>query len=138
LSESETEIGENVRLRFRSSSLPSTAQELISGAVDLLDYVRQTIDLVDESDVLVRAIIPEPARRRRLEAEAEALRDRYPQPSNRPSLFGVPVGVKDLFRVDGFATRAGSFLPAEVLAGPESSFVTRLKDNGDPGQDRDR
>jgi Asp-tRNA(Asn)/Glu-tRNA(Gln) amidotransferase A subunit family amidase len=117
-------------LRFRRSSLPATAQALVSGTVDVLEYVRETIDLVDESDVLVRAIVPEPIRRQRLEAEAEALRRRYPTPSDRPPLFGVPVAVKDLFRVDGFATRAGSFLPADVLAGPESSFVTRLKESG--------
>lgn len=117
-------------MRFRQSSLPTTVQGLISGTVDVMDYVRETVDLVDESDVLVRAIVPEPGRRQRLEREAKALRDLYPQPSNRPPLFGVPVGVKDLFRVDGFSTRAGSFLPADVLAGPESSLVTRLKDNG--------
>jgi Asp-tRNA(Asn)/Glu-tRNA(Gln) amidotransferase A subunit family amidase len=42
----------------------------------------------------------------------------------------VLVGVKDIFRVDGFPTRAGSQLPAEALAGPEAASVRRLKDAG--------
>ncbi|MEV4623560.1 amidase [Asanoa sp. NPDC049573] len=43
---------------------------------------------------------------------------------------GPPLGVKDIFRVDGFETRAGSALPPEVFAGPEASVVTRLRAAG--------
>jgi Asp-tRNA(Asn)/Glu-tRNA(Gln) amidotransferase A subunit family amidase len=45
-------------------------------------------------------------------------------------LFGVPVGVKDIFHVAGFVTRAGSRLPAELLQGPEAESVARLKAAG--------
>src|SRR3989304_1645800 len=54
----------------------------------------------------------------------------YPTPSRRPTLFAVVVGVKDIFRVDGFATRAGSRLPAEALAGEEAEAVRRLRHAG--------
>lgn len=37
------------------------------------------------------------------------------------------VAVKDLFRVDGFLTRAGPTLAPEVLAGVESDVVRRLR-----------
>jgi Asp-tRNA(Asn)/Glu-tRNA(Gln) amidotransferase A subunit family amidase len=40
------------------------------------------------------------------------------------------VGVKDIFHVDGFATHAGSAVPAEELAGPQAAAVTRLRDAG--------
>lgn len=45
-------------------------------------------------------------------------------------LSGVFLGVKDVFHVDGFPTRAGSRLPPEELAGEEASCVTRLRQAG--------
>jgi Asp-tRNA(Asn)/Glu-tRNA(Gln) amidotransferase A subunit family amidase len=45
-------------------------------------------------------------------------------------LAGWLVGVKDIFHVDGFPTRAGSRLPPEVLAGPEASCVAALRRAG--------
>lgn len=44
----------------------------------------------------------------------------------------VPVGVKDLFRVDGLPTRAGSRLPPKLFAGPESMIITALRRAGAP------
>lgn len=40
------------------------------------------------------------------------------------------MGVKDLYRVDGLSTRAGSELPAELFAGPQSTVVTALRAAG--------
>lgn len=40
------------------------------------------------------------------------------------------VGVKDLFRVDGMPTRAGSRLPAELFEGPEARVVGDLRRAG--------
>jgi Asp-tRNA(Asn)/Glu-tRNA(Gln) amidotransferase A subunit family amidase len=40
------------------------------------------------------------------------------------------LGVKDIFHVDGFPTRAGSRLPPEVLEGREADAVSRLKRAG--------
>ncbi len=74
--------------------------------------------------------MPEPGRFERLRAEASDLLARWPSPADRPPLFGVPVGVKDIMRVDGMPTTGGSRLPVEVLAGPESACVTRLKRAG--------
>jgi Asp-tRNA(Asn)/Glu-tRNA(Gln) amidotransferase A subunit family amidase len=42
----------------------------------------------------------------------------------------VPVGVKDIFNVDGFATRAGSHVPPQDLAGPEAAAVVVLRRAG--------
>ncbi len=84
----------------------------------------------DEREPLVLAFLPEEGRFARLRREAEALLKRYPQPESRPPLFGVLVGVKDIFHVDGFVTRAGSRLPPEVLQGAEAESVMRLKNAG--------
>lgn len=50
----------------------------------------------------------------------------------RGPLASVPVGVKDLFRVDGLPTRAGSRLPPDLFAGPESMIIDRLRAAGAP------
>ena len=42
-------------------------------------------------------------------------------------LHALAVGVKDLYRVEGLATRAGSQLPASVFEGEESLVVKKLK-----------
>jgi Asp-tRNA(Asn)/Glu-tRNA(Gln) amidotransferase A subunit family amidase len=42
-------------------------------------------------------------------------------------LTGIAVAVKDLFRVDGLPTQAGSRLPEDLFEGPESDVVTRLR-----------
>ena len=55
---------------------------------------------------------------------------RFPNPDERPPLFGVALGVKDVFRVDGMPTRAGSRLPAELFAGPEAASVSALRAAG--------
>jgi Asp-tRNA(Asn)/Glu-tRNA(Gln) amidotransferase A subunit family amidase len=78
----------------------------------------------------VRAFLPEERRFERLRREAAEIEQRWPDPSARPSLFGVPVGVKDIFHVDGFETRAGSRLPPEVLQGPEAASVAALTSAG--------
>jgi Asp-tRNA(Asn)/Glu-tRNA(Gln) amidotransferase A subunit family amidase len=68
-------------------------------------------------------------------AEEEAylpseLAARHPDRARRPPLFGVALGVKDAFHVDGLPTRAGSRLPPEVLQGPEGPCVAALRQAG--------
>ena len=45
-------------------------------------------------------------------------------------LMGVPVGVKDLFAIDGMPVTAGSKLDVTAIVGPEGSFVKALKTAG--------
>lgn len=54
----------------------------------------------------------------------------YPDLIKRPLMFGAPIGVKDIFYVEGFPTQAGSRLPAEVFQGKEARSVSRLLDAG--------
>ena len=54
----------------------------------------------------------------------------YPDAAGRPPLFGAAIGVKDVIRVDGLPTRAGSRLPPEVLDGAQASVVTDLRAAG--------
>lgn len=84
----------------------------------------------DSREPKVLAFISEVNRFERLQKEAEALIIRYPDPANRPALFCMTVGVKDIFHAQGFITRAGSRLPFSELQGNEAESVTRLKNAG--------
>ena len=114
----------------KSISLTTTVQELRCGDADLADYVDAICDRVDTVNPAIAALLPESGRRERLRAEARRLQEQFPSPADRPPLFMVPVGVKDLFRVDGFPTRAGSALPEGLFAGPQASVVTALQEAG--------
>lgn len=74
----------------------------------------------------MRAFYAEAGRFERLRREAAALEARFPEPEERPPLYCVPVGVKDIFHVDGLPTTAGSRLPAELFAGEQAAAVSRL------------
>ncbi len=103
---------------------------LRSGQLDLFDYIDTTCNRIEITDPLVHALLPEPDRRGRLRKDAAALQARFPGSAGRPPLYGVLIGVKDTFRVDGFPTQVGSQLPPELFAGSEAPCVTMLRDAG--------
>ncbi len=115
---------------LQSAPLSATAAALRSGELDLLDYIEQVCDRIERIDVHIESFLPESDRFARLKTAAKGLQDRFPDPASRPPLYGVLVGVKDIFRVDGFATRAGSQLPPELFEGDEAACVRKLKDAG--------
>ncbi|MGH2640240.1 MAG: amidase [Actinomycetota bacterium] len=78
------------------------------------------LERLESIDPCIQAFVSEPTRRSRLESSS---------PADGP-LHGVAVGIKDLYRVDGIPTRAGSQLPSEVFEGDESWIVTTLRDAG--------
>jgi len=111
-------------------ALNKAIAELQRGDRPLLEYLEQLEARFAEWEPRVRAFVPEEDRFQRLRREARQLLDRYPDPATRPPLFGVPLGVKDIFHAAGFATLAGSRLPAETFQGPEAAVVTALKKAG--------
>ncbi len=110
--------------------LASTAQALRDNELDLLTYINSLCDLIDAAEPQIQALLPEPQRRARLLAQAAELQARFPDPTRRPPLYGIPVGVKDIFNVDGFPTQAGSQLPAALFTGSEAACVTALRQAG--------
>ncbi|WP_134671574.1 amidase [Halorussus marinus] len=113
-----------------AAGLTDAASALRTGDRDPLAYVDGLVDRAEAVEPTVRALVAESDRRERVTAAAAALRDRYPDPNDRPPLYGVPVGVKDIFHVDGFPTRAGSELPIAELTGAEAGVVSALRDAG--------
>ncbi|MEX1021387.1 MAG: amidase [Litorilinea sp.] len=92
-----------------------------------LEEMHRRIELVDPH---IEAFLPESGRLSRWRAEAAVLRERFPTGTARPPLYGALVGVKDIYHVNGFVTRAGSEVPPELFAGPEAVCVTRLREAG--------
>jgi Asp-tRNA(Asn)/Glu-tRNA(Gln) amidotransferase A subunit family amidase len=115
---------------INSAPLASTVEKLRAGQMDLIAYVDEMCDRLAKLDSHIEAILPEPARRNRVRSEAKAIQARYPDPKNRPLLYGALVAVKDIFHVSGFVTKAGSVISPELFAGPEAECVQMLRDAG--------
>ncbi len=110
--------------------LSPLAVALRTGQLDLQSYLEQLETQFMAGEARIQAFLPEPGRFERLRRDAAAVHARYPKPELRPPLYGVPIGVKDIFHVEGFPTRAGSRVPPDLLAGTEAECVTRLKQAG--------
>lgn len=105
-------------------------EALRSSKLALSEYLAQIETRFNEREPSVLSLIPEKNRFARLRAEADSLFHRHPDLIDRPLLFGMTVGVKDIFHADGFATQAGSHLPTDELQGTEAESVSRLKGAG--------
>jgi len=99
-------------------------------ATDLSQHINEAECRFAEWEPRVRAFIPEDGRFERLHKQADALADAYQNPEKRSDLYGMLIGVKDIFQVAGFMTRAGSKLPVEVLQGQQARSVSRVMDAG--------
>lgn len=77
----------------------------------------------------VLAFVEEQGRAERIRRESEALRNRF-SGKVKPALYGIPIGVKDLFHIDGLPTVAGSELPSSVLTDAEGSLIRHLREQG--------
>lgn len=92
-----------------------------------LDQLRRRFEQCEPS---LQAFLPEEGRFARLHREADKALAAIAEPLSRINVFGAPIGVKDIFHVNGLPTRAGSRLPPEELAGPEAEAVSRLRRRG--------
>lgn len=111
-------------------SLPALAVALRTGELPLEDYLGALETRFRAVEPAIRAFMPDSDRFARLREEAAALRRHWPVPDDRPALFGVAVGIKDVMRVDGLPTTAGSRLPTGLFDGPESACVSALRAAG--------
>lgn len=80
----------------------------------------EAVDRLEAANSSVLAFLPELDVSDRLGSDV---------PADGP-LHALPVGVKDLYRVDGLATTAGSVLPPELFEGEQSWIVSLLRAAG--------
>ena len=111
-------------------SVVSLVNTLRSGVLPLKDYIGEIQATYQQREPMIEAFLPEPQRFDRLFEQAAELERLHPQPINRPPLYGILLGIKDIFHVDDFDTHAGSKLPVESLQGREALTVSTLKRAG--------
>src|SRR5262249_14134887 len=115
--------------RRRGEARRGAAADRVSVS-DLLASLEAAEARFAEREPEVWAFLPEEGRFDRLRREARELQGGWPDPDQRPPLFGMLVGIKDIIHVNGFETQAGSRLPPKVLQGGEAPCVTALKKAG--------
>ncbi len=111
-------------------SLSKIISQLQSKELTPEKLIDELCDKLEKWDSKIKAFLPETNRRERLHQDLKKLYHKFPDPADRPILFGIPIGVKDIFHVNGFKTKAGSDLPSEVLQGKEAEVVSKLKQAG--------
>jgi Asp-tRNA(Asn)/Glu-tRNA(Gln) amidotransferase A subunit family amidase len=112
------------------AELSRIARALRTGDLQPAEFLDRTRERFESVEPSVRAFLAADDRWDRLGRETRALDGRGSDPGSRPPLYGVPVGIKDIFHVDGHETRAGSDVPAAALAGPQAPAVTALDEAG--------
>lgn len=111
-------------------SLVNDIGALRRGKVSLARSIEELERRFAAVETAVQAYLPERDRFGRMRREAADLEARFSAPDGRPPLYGVMLGVKDIFHVDGFLTRAGAAVPPELFAGEQAAVVTRLREAG--------
>ncbi len=104
------------------------ADALRRGELTPVELAEMSLQRVSQRERQLFALVSEPDRPTRLSRDAATLAA-APGAAELP-LYGIPVGVKDIFRVGGWDTAAGSLLPPEILKGPEAELVGRFRDLG--------
>ncbi|MES1211047.1 MAG: amidase, partial [Acidobacteriota bacterium] len=97
---------------------------------DIHGLLEQVEELFAVREPALQSFVPEKGRFARLHREVEKIFVDHPKSLYRDYLFGLPIAVKDVFRVEGLPTRAGSRLPPEEFAGPEAEVVAKLRKAG--------
>jgi Asp-tRNA(Asn)/Glu-tRNA(Gln) amidotransferase A subunit family amidase len=116
--------------KYGGISIEQLCNALINNTIKLDEYIADALANIETKDPAIHAFLQEPNRQVRLLKDAATLLEKYPDPHSRPPLFGLLVGVKDLFNVDAMSTRAGSKLPPEAFMGKEAEVVSKLKQLG--------
>ncbi len=115
---------------IHSVSLAEDIRVLRCGDRSLEQLLDRIETRFNETESAIEAFVPESERFPRLRRDAAALDSQYPEPGQRPPLFAALLGVKDIFHVNGFTTRAGTEVPAALFAGEEAGIVARFKRAG--------
>jgi aspartyl-tRNA(Asn)/glutamyl-tRNA(Gln) amidotransferase subunit A len=113
----------------RPSRIERLAKELATGSTESVALVGEALERSNSNSS--RNVYLAQNREWSL-AEAAALTQRFPDPSARPPLYGLPISLKDCFDLAGFSTTCGSRFYAEHngLASEDSWVADRLRGRG--------
>jgi Asp-tRNA(Asn)/Glu-tRNA(Gln) amidotransferase A subunit family amidase len=96
----------------------------MTGSLDPIAEFDRLTGRFEAQESQIQAFVPSTVRLDVLKSEAVRQAE-HPDPEDQP-LQGLYVGVKDIFHVDGYPTRAGSKLPEGDLEGQQAETVTHL------------
>jgi Asp-tRNA(Asn)/Glu-tRNA(Gln) amidotransferase A subunit family amidase len=85
---------------------------------------------IERHNDLIKAIVPGSYAKDRILTRTAQLFESWPDPTNRPPLFGLTLGVKDIIHVDGFSTGCGTALPDHLFQGQQADCVSKLLQTG--------
>ena len=109
-------------------TLVQAAEAIRSGEISPTSLVGALLDRIDRLDPVLQAWVTvdrEGAMRTAEERERQLQQGNVLGP-----LHGIPIGVKDIFHVEGLPTIAGSSLYADRVSSYDATSVARLKDAG--------
>lgn len=110
--------------------LSAAAEELSTGRRSVRQFAEARLDHAAAVEPAIHSLMEDSERVERLEPALSKLAGIAAEQRAGLSLFGIPIGVKDIIQVDGFPTTAGSNLPPEALGGPEATLIRRLREAG--------
>jgi Asp-tRNA(Asn)/Glu-tRNA(Gln) amidotransferase A subunit family amidase len=109
-------------------TLHAAAEAIQQGRTTPLELLDQCLANIDRWENKVHAWVF--VDRDRARADAERLTDELKRGHRRGPLYGIPVGVKDIFDVFDWPTAAGSKLWANSVARRDATVVSRLRHAG--------
>ncbi|MEE9255122.1 MAG: amidase [Pseudomonadales bacterium] len=112
------------------TNIASQRVSLFGAEGRLKEHAESYVATLAEKNPSVLAFVPEQGRRARVLYESQEIYERWGQAERVPTLYGAPVGIKDIIRVNDLETRAGSALPASCFEGEEAVCVKRLREAG--------
>lgn len=110
------------------ANLATVHQQLRRGTIRPIELVDKCLQRIERLESRIKAwVLVDAAGARQA---AEALGEELTQGRMRGPLHGIPIGIKDVFDVAGWPTKAGSPLRAEHIAGDDATLVARLRAAG--------
>lgn len=116
-------------MRLSNAPLSKTISEIRRDKTNIKEYYEDLEERIENVEPDINSFVKEPDFTR-IQRQIIELTEKWEHENIRPPLYGASIGIKDIFRVDGFETRAGTTLPPEIFEGPEATVVTRLRDAG--------
>lgn len=113
---------------FENGGLASFARDLRAGRTSSEAVTLACLERIDALDGKIGAfqhVAAETALR-----TAQAMDSLLRAGTDLGPLMGVPIGVKDIYAVDGMPTTNGSLIESADITGPEGTYIKRLKKAG--------
>lgn len=112
------------------SSFPSVDAYVSADPVRLRSLYNSLFARIHEKERTYRVFSSVPPRIPMVLEEVDNLIERCKHSTVLPPLYGVPIGIKGIFRTTGYPIRCGSLLPSDLFEGPEAAIVGALRKLG--------